>query len=758
MKKIKLLSLCLAMLLSVESIWAQCPFSGNGTQSDPWNISDQTGTTNSVHAYISGSTLFIYGNGYMADFWSSLGGEAPWNNPNCYSNPSSIQTIVFQTGSDVKNIGERAFKNLSNLQTITIPNSVIKINAEAFMGSGLKTLTIENGSSTLEFDRSYHNYNYYYDWFTGCPLQTLHLGRNYTEPNTSYRPFKGTSIQNLTIGSAVNSIGTEAFANCGNLQNVTIEDHTGTLSFNMANNVFNQTPVKTLYLGRNISYSMGGDVTFRPFVGKTSLTSLTISSQVEEILSYCFQGCTGLTKLIIPDNVAEVGNSAFDGCTGLDSVIIGAGVGVINERVFRGCSSLPKIIIPHTVNSIGTEAFANCGNLQNVTIEDHTGTLSFNMANNVFNQTPVKTLYLGRDISYSMGGDATYRPFAGKTSLQTLSIGCLVSTIPQDCFNGCSGLNSITSYNSDPPQAQNNCFNGVNKTTCTVTVPTSATSAYKAANGWSEFQNYTEDASIYCNPILTGSVTIVGTAVFGEILTADTSQLSGTPPGALGELTYQWKRGITNIGNDQTYTLVQSDIGQTITVTVTAANYTGSVTSNPTGIVQKATQTPPPAPTLDSKTSTSITLNEITGCEYRRDGGNWQTSATFSDLTPNTCYKFTQRKAETATHLPSAPSEESEFCTEPLGIHENPLQNITIYPNPTTGELRIESYELQVTGIEIFDIYGKNVESKFPSKNLEGWQPKADGVVLDISNFSSGIYFLKIHTENGIVMKKVVKE
>ena len=90
--------------------------------------------------------------------------------------------------------------------------------------------------------------------------------------------------------------------------------------------------------------------------------------------------------------------------------------------------------------------------------------------------------------------------------------------------------------------------------------------------------------------------------------------------------------------------------------------------------------------------------------------------------------------------------------TEPI---EN--QNITVYPNPTNGELRIESGDIRVESVDIFDIYGKNVGFKFPSKNLEGWQPKADGVVFNFSHFPAGVYFLKIHTETGITTKKIIK-
>jgi len=40
---------------------------------------------------------------------------------------------------------------------------------------------------------------------------------------------------------------------------------------------------------------------------------------------------------------------------------------------------------------------------------------------------------------------------------------------------------------------------------------------------------------------------------------------------------------------------------------------------------------------------------------------------------------------------------------------------------------------------------------------MEGLQPQADGVVLNISHLSNGIYFIKIETKTGTVMKKIIK-
>jgi hypothetical protein len=89
-------------------------------------------------------------------------------------------------------------------------------------------------------------------------------------------------------------------------------------------------------------------------------------------------------------------------------------------------------------------------------------------------------------------------------------------------------------------------------------------------------------------PPLTGTVTITGTTVAGQTLTANTTNLGGS-----GTISYQWKRivgGTTpqDIGtNSNTYTLQQNDVGDTITVTVTRSGYSGSVTSSPTATVTR---------------------------------------------------------------------------------------------------------------------------------------------------------------------------
>jgi len=171
---------------------------------------------------------------------------------------------------------------------------------------------------------------------------------------------------------------------------------------------------------------------------------------------------------------------------------------------------------------------------------------------------------------------------------------------------------------------------------------------------------------------LVGTVVITGSPVFGETLTANTISLYSIPEiSDLGTLSYQWKRGNIEIGTDDpVYTLVENDIINVITVTVTAANCDESVTSDPTELVIKAIQIAPNAPTLLSKTQSIITLNEIEGCEYRIDGNEWQLLNVFSGLSPDTEYGFEARKFETNTHFHSEPSSPpTKIITEPLNTY-----------------------------------------------------------------------------------------
>lgn len=105
----------------------------------------------------------------------------------------------------------------------------------------------------------------------------------------------------------------------------------------------------------------------------------------------------------------------------------------------------------------------------------------------------------------------------------------------------------------------------------------------KGANayGVSAFIQSSNSVSAIIAPTNSVAPVISGTAVVGQTLTSTTGTWAGTAPITYS---YQWKRGVTNIGtNANTYTLIQADAGNTsnITCVVTANNgATANATSN----------------------------------------------------------------------------------------------------------------------------------------------------------------------------------
>ena len=81
-----------------------------------------------------------------------------------------------------------------------------------------------------------------------------------------------------------------------------------------------------------------------------------------------------------------------------------------------------------------------------------------------------------------------------------------------------------------------------------------------------------------------------------------------------------------------------------------------------------------------------------------------------------------------------------------VSVDENPLINVKLYPNPTSGQLSIETKEL--TSISVFDLVGQCLIQM----TIEDGQAN-----LDMSQLQNGIYLVKVSTANGSTMQRVVK-
>ena len=78
------------------------------------------------------------------------------------------------------------------------------------------------------------------------------------------------------------------------------------------------------------------------------------------------------------------------------------------------------------------------------------------------------------------------------------------------------------------------------------------------------------------------------------------------------------------------------------------------------------------------------------------------------------------------------------------GIDENGNDNIVIYPNPTHGMVNVV-YSKIIKKVEVIDVTG-SIKLQVSSNTI------------DLSTLNAGIYFLKISTDKGIDVKKLVKK
>jgi hypothetical protein len=83
-----------------------------------------------------------------------------------------------------------------------------------------------------------------------------------------------------------------------------------------------------------------------------------------------------------------------------------------------------------------------------------------------------------------------------------------------------------------------------------------------------------------------------------------------------------------------------------------------------------------------------------------------------------------------------------------VGVNELQESNFfSIYPNPNNGSFTIDIENLNEANLVIYNLSGQIVLQKKLTQNLTS---------IDLTMFSKGMYFVKVNTEKGIVIKKIV--
>ena len=325
-----------------------------------------------------------------------------------FSSCSGLTSVTI--GNSVTSIGDYAFSSCSGLTSVTIGNSVTSIGDYAFFGcTGLHSLTIGTGVSSIGQYAIGYYYNYGYgnrkktvekviwlpntpptgyrdvnsivsyvanDLYTGMSCEYKYIykylsslfevgGIRYVPVSPSERTCDAIDCTYSSEHTDISSCKTVSYKGvsmtlkdikpytCYNNTHITkvIVNYDG----NIGDYAFHDCPLKTVYIGGNISYSTSSDKGYSPFYRNTSLEKVIITDKETEITANEFYGCTGLKYISMGDGIEKIGDWAFSGCSSLDFFHVGSNVKTIGKEAFSDCTAMTKLIttapVPPTCGS-----------------------------------------------------------------------------------------------------------------------------------------------------------------------------------------------------------------------------------------------------------------------------------------------------------------------------------------------------------------------------------------------------------------------
>lgn len=328
--------------------------------------------------------------------------------------PEGLETVYI--GDEVKTIPGTIFWNCKNLTKVKIGRKVNTIGASAFYGcTALTEITIPNATTSIGL------------WaFRECR-----------------------SLSKLTIGTSVESIGELAFCNCVSLKEVTIPESIvsiGSKTFNGSTSLtkinFNAENCETCctFPDSITTVEFGDKVRTIPansFSGCTNLSTIKWGSSIEIIMSNAFKSCTALKEVSLPNSVTAIEENAFSDCTSLETLKLSESLKTLGYSPFKGCA-LTQLTIPETVSEVANNVFSGIPTLKKVNYNAIACNIIHPSSSGLFSNT-VEELTIGNRVE-----TIPDRCFYGLKSITHITLPGTVHYIGKQAFYGCAALTELT--------------------------------------------------------------------------------------------------------------------------------------------------------------------------------------------------------------------------------------------------------------------------------------------------------------------------
>lgn len=378
---------------------------------------------------------------------------------------TGIQTVIFS--KNVTYLEEGAFKECANLTEISIPNSISSIGENTFYGSGIKSITFEDGYEDLLCEGRW-DYDETFPTFAKCKIENAYIGRTLSisngAENSDYedRPstFFPKTLHNLIIGDCVKNIDvilmshqkvTSSLSHYSNLKSVQFGTNLSKLPSLIDNSLLTHlsTSSTTPPTANPFSNSQYMDLTVE--IPDGSLDAYKIApvwSKFWEItespnLLHCIEG-DGILYRILSGNEVEVIKKEPDYA---GNISIPSNIKYNNTtykvisigEAFKGCSNLISISLPSSIVSLDNNCFANCVKLEKVDIN---GNLEYIPYGAFQNCTSISNIQIPQTVTRISGC-----AFKGCSALKYFTCQDALSYIGESTFQDCTTITSFSFNN-----------------------------------------------------------------------------------------------------------------------------------------------------------------------------------------------------------------------------------------------------------------------------------------------------------------------
>ena len=267
---------------------------------------------------------------------------------NGFSDNAAITSITFEEGSQIKWIGDHAFKNCSSLKTINnVPAGLTDINEWCFESTALQSVDLSNTNVTIMKDGVF---------FHNESLTSIQLPKGLEKFFDN--AFGGcTALNNIVMPSTVVGIYNNVFEGCTSLSNVTFNDSYTILG----HHVFKNCPLTAVTFPNTLNSI--GEYAFE----NTKLTTVDLSNtQIKSLPNGCFFICGQLNDVKLPKDLTDIGDNAFISSS-IASITFPSSLQRIGSCAFQN-TQLTNVVIPTKTGHIGDGAFSDNANLKTVVV------------------------------------------------------------------------------------------------------------------------------------------------------------------------------------------------------------------------------------------------------------------------------------------------------------------------------------------------------------------------------------------------------